>query len=292
MNRYESTKIVGFMGIVGNVFLLIIKFVVALFSHSQALIADAINSAGDIFSSLMTYIGNKIACVPSDDDHNFGHGKAEYIFSMLISIFMFFIAAKILVDSIISVVTKQEFIFSFYLVTVCIVTILVKLGLYLYAKKLYKSHANILIKASMKDHRNDMLLTFGTLISVMLGYFGIYFVDGVIGAAISVYILFSGLSIFLESYKILMDVSLDKNEVKEIVEFIKSKKNVLGVSNFHTVATGYKYVAILTIDVDGYLDTFSSHKIADDLEKDIAAKYRTIYRAIIHVNPIKVNRDK
>lgn len=292
MNRYESTKMVGFMGIVGNIFLLIIKFVVALFSHSQALIADAINSAGDIFSSLMTYIGNKIACTPSDDDHNFGHGKAEYIFSMLISIFMFFIASKILVDSIISVVMRKEFIFSYYLVLVCVVTILVKLSLYIYAKKLYKSHVNILIEASMKDHRNDMLLTFGTLISVIFGYFGIYFVDGIFGSIISIYILFSGLNIFLESYKVLMDVSLDKSEVKEIVHFIRKEKDVLGVSNFHTVATGYKYIAILTIDVDGNMDTFSSHKIADDLERKIANKYRKIYRAIIHVNPVKAERNK
>ena len=85
MNRYESTKRVSFLGIVGNVFLLIIKFIVAMFSHSEAMMADAINSAGDIFSSIMSYIGNKIACVPSDEDHNFGHGKAEYIYSLLIS---------------------------------------------------------------------------------------------------------------------------------------------------------------------------------------------------------------
>lgn len=108
MTRYESTKKVGFYGIIGNIFLLIIKFSVAFISHSQALIADAINSAGDIFSSLMTYIGNKIACTPSDDNHNFGHGKAEYIFSMLISVFMLFIASKILLDSFVSIITKKN----------------------------------------------------------------------------------------------------------------------------------------------------------------------------------------
>ena len=116
MNRYESTRKVGLLGIIGNIFLLIIKIGVALISHSQALLADAINSAGDIFSSIMTSIGNKIASVPYDDDHNFGHGKAEYIFSLLISIFMLFIAAKILIDSIISIITKEQFIFSYYLV--------------------------------------------------------------------------------------------------------------------------------------------------------------------------------
>ena len=72
MNRYENTKKVGFLGIIGNLFLFIIKIIVALMSHSRALLADSLNSFGDIFSSLMTYIGNKIASNPSDDGHNLG----------------------------------------------------------------------------------------------------------------------------------------------------------------------------------------------------------------------------
>ena len=286
MTRYESTKKVGFYGIIGNIFLLIIKFSVAFISHSQALIADAINSAGDIFSSLMTYIGNKIACTPSDDNHNFGHGKAEYIFSMLISVFMLFIASKILLDSVVSIITKKEFIFSYYLILVCIITILVKLTLYLYCKKLYKKHSNILINASMKDHRNDILLTMGTLTSIILGSFGYYFFDGIFGAVISIYIMLSGIGIFLESYKILMDVSLDSNDKEEIIKYIKSQKEIKKISDFHTIATGYKYIAIVTIYVDGSLSTFKSHEIADNLEQEIPKKYRKIYRVIVHVNPI------
>ncbi len=286
MTRYESTKKVGFYGIIGNIFLLIIKFSVAFISHSQALIADAINSAGDIFSSLMTYIGNKIACTPSDDNHNFGHGKAEYIFSMLISVFMLFIASKILLDSVVSIITKKEFIFSYYLILVCIITILVKLTLYLYCKKLYKKHSNILINASMKDHRNDILLTMGTLTSIILGSFGYYFFDGIFGAVISIYIMLSGIGIFLESYKILMDVSLDSNDKEEIIKYIKSQKEIKKISDFHTVATGYKYIAIVTIYVDGSLSTFKSHEIADNLEQEIPKKNRKIYRVIVHVNPI------
>lgn len=286
MNRYESTKKVGLFGIVGNIFLLCIKFVVALFSHSQAILADAINSAGDIFSSIMTFIGNKIACVPSDEDHNFGHGKAEYIFSMLISVFMIFIACKILVDSVTSIILKKEFIFSVYLVIVCIITILVKLFLYLYTRRLYQNHSNILIKASMKDHRNDMLLTMGTLLSIIMGYYGFYFFDGIFGSIISIYILISGLGIFLESYKILMDVSIEKEEKENIIKYILNNKEIKEVSDFNTVATGYKYIAIITINVDGNLTTFESHEIADNLEKNIPKKFKKIYKVIIHVNPV------
>ena len=259
MNRYESTKKVGIIGIIGNIFLLIIKFIVAIISHSEALIADATNSAGDILSSLMTYIGTKIAHTPSDEDHNFGHAKAEYIFSMLISIFMIFIASKILFDSIMSVIHKQEFIFSYYLIIVCVATIMIKFCLYLYCKKTYIKHKNILIKTSMKDHKNDIFLTAGTLISIMFGYFNIYFMDGIFGAITSIYILITGIGIFLESYKVLMDVSLDKKEKSKIMSFILKQNGILNVSDFFTVATGYKYIGILTIDVDGNLNTFTSH---------------------------------
>lgn len=285
MSRYESTKLVGIFGILGNIFLLIIKIIVAIISHSRALFADAINSAGDIFSSIMTYIGNKIASVPRDDDHNFGHGKAEYIFSLLISVFMIFIACKILVDSISSIISSKEFIFSPILIIVCILTIITKLILYIYCKKVYKIHSNILVKASMKDHKNDILLTTCTLISVILGYFGIYFLDGIVGSIISIYILISGISIFLESYKILMDISLNHEEKEQIIEYIKSNEQVLNVSDFNTIAIGYKYIAIITIEVDGNLNTFTSHDIADNLEQEIKENFKKIYQAIIHVNP-------
>ena len=292
MNRYETTKKVGMLGIIGNIFLLIIKIIVAYLSHSQALIADATNSAGDIFSSLMTFIGNKIASIPNDEDHNFGHGKAEYIFSLLISIFMILIAIKILLDSISAIITKQEFIFSYNLIMVCLITIIIKFGLFIYCRKIYKNHPNILIKANMNDHRNDILLTIGTLISIILGSYGIYFLDGLFGSIISIYILLSGISIFLESYKILMDASLDKNEKKEIIDFILNDEKVVDVSDLYAIPTGYKYIIILTIDIDGRLNTFTSHKIADKLEKQISKNFRKIYKVIIHVNPVKIPKKK
>ena len=84
MDRHNDVKRASILGIIGNLFLLIIKGIMGVLSHSQAMIADSINSAGDIFSSLMTYIGNKIASKPQDNCHNLGHGKAEYIYSLLI----------------------------------------------------------------------------------------------------------------------------------------------------------------------------------------------------------------
>ena len=90
--RYNDTKIASILGIIGNIFLLIIKGIASITTNSQAMLADTFNSASDIFSSIMTYIGNKIASIPQDKDHNLGHGKAEYIYSLLISITMILLA--------------------------------------------------------------------------------------------------------------------------------------------------------------------------------------------------------
>ena len=157
--KFILTKKAGIYGIMGNLFLFIIKTIIGFISHSQAMIADSFNSAGDIFASLMTFIGNKIASVPHDDDHNFGHGKAEYIFSLFISLSMILVASKLFYDSFITLVFGSQIQFSWILVIVCIATIIIKLCLFFYTKHAYKQHHNILLEANMKDHKNDCIVT-------------------------------------------------------------------------------------------------------------------------------------
>lgn len=180
-DKFKATKKAGIYGIIGNIFLLIIKAIVGFVSKSQSMIADSINSAGDIFASLMTFIGNKIASVPNDANHNLGHGKAEYIFSMFISISMILVSSKLLYDSIMTLILGSELKFSWFLVVVCIVTIITKLILYFYTKTAYKKHNNILLEANMKDHRNDCVVTSFTLLSILLTLLNIYWFDSVVG---------------------------------------------------------------------------------------------------------------
>ena len=177
MDRYKETRRAGILGIFGNIFLLIIKAIVGFVSGSQAMIADAANSAGDIFASLMTFIGNKIASEPQDETHNFGHGKAEYIFSLFISISMIIVALKLLYDSVFSLINSNRFESSIFLIVVCIITIVVKLCLFLYTNSLSKKYENVLLDANKKDHRNDCMVTTFTLISIILSFFNIYWFD-------------------------------------------------------------------------------------------------------------------
>lgn len=283
--KFKDIKNAGILGILGNIFLLIIKGSIGFASHSQSMIADAFNSAADILASLMTFIGNKIASEPEDYNHNFGHGKAEYIFSLFISISMLIVAIKLFVDALLSLINHAVFTFSWILVIVCILTILTKLALYLYTKAMYKKHGSILLKSSYQDHRNDCIVTTFTLVSVLLGNFGIFYFDGIIGIGISLWIFISGFSIFMESYNVLMDISLDEDTKTFILNLVAEHDNIKNVSHLYTVPTGYHYVVILTISVNGNMSTFESHELADHLEKDIEALEK-INKAIIHVNPV------
>lgn len=285
MERYKETKKAGLLGILGNIFLLIIKGTIGFLTNSQAMIADTANSAADIFASAMTTIGNKIASEPKDDSHNFGHGKAEYIFSLFISISMIIISFKLLYDSAISLIFKDYMNFSWILILVCIITILVKLSLFLYTNKLCKKYKNILLEANSKDHRNDCIITSFTLISTLLSLANIYWFDGIVGIGISIWIAYTGIKIFIESYNILMDESIDEDTKDLILHIIKNYEQVKNFDNLSTTPAGYQYVVVLTIYVDGNMSTFDSHTLADNIEKDINSLDK-VYNTIVHVNPI------
>ena len=275
---------VGICGVIGNIFLFLIKFFIGIVSKSQAMIADSINSATDIFASLMTFIGSKISSVPNDEDHNFGHGKAEYIFSMLISISMMALSVKIFYDSLVSVINNSKIIFSKTLIIVCIITILTKLGLYIYTKVINKEN-NLLVRANMIDHRNDILLTSLTLIAIILSYFNIYWFDGVVGMFIGIWIFLSSINIFIESYNILMDEAIDVDSKDLILAILKENKDIKRIGTLYSVPIGNKYIVVLTIYVDGNMKTNKSHAIADEMSETIVSIIPKIQNVIIHVEP-------
>ena len=282
--RFKVTKKAGIYGIVGNIFLLLLKAIVGFTSKSQAMIADSINSAGDIFASLMTFIGNKIASVPGDDTHNFGHGKAEYIFSLFIAISMIFVSLKTIFDAITTLFVGNEIIFSWWLVIVCVITIITKSLLFIYTKTMYKKYNNILLQASMEDHRNDCIITTFTLVSVILSLKGINWFDSIVGIGISAWICKTGIEIFIESYNVLMDISIDEKTKDIILDLVHAYKEVKSINEISSTPVGYQYIIFLTISVDGNMTTFDSHKLADDLEKNIIGIDK-VYKALVHVEP-------
>lgn len=286
--KFKDIKKAGLAGIFGNIFLLLIKGTIGLLTKSQSMIADSVNSASDIIASLMTFIGNKISSEPKDNDHNFGHGKAEYIFSLFISLTMILVSLKLFIDSITSLIKKEHFEFSWFLIIVCIITIITKFCLYLYTKKMFKKYDNILLKSNYQDHRNDCVVTTFTLISIIGGLYGIFWIDGVVGIGISLWILITGIKIFIESYNVLMDVSLDEETKETIMKLVKEHDAIKNCYNLYSTPIGYKYFVIFTIAVDGDMSTYESHKLANHLEKDVEALEK-IDKAVVHVHPTNMD---
>ena len=290
MERFNAANKASILGILGNILLLVLKASIGFISNSQAMIADAFNSFGDVLSSLLTFIGNKISSKKADDDHHLGHGKAEYIYAFLISIIMLVTSAMVIKGAIVTYLNHTKIDFSIYLIIICIITIVVKFGLYLYTREVGKKHHNILVEANSKDHRNDCFITMMTFISSILG---IYIVDIIIGIIISLWIAYTAIKIFKESYDVLMDKAMDDITEEKVLEIVKKHDEVLKIQHFNSTPVGYKYQISFTIFVDGNLSTFESHEIADSLEKEINKEIPEIYLSVIHVNPMNVKqKDK
>ncbi|MBQ8131462.1 MAG: cation transporter, partial [Bacilli bacterium] len=143
------------------------------------------------------------------------------------------------------------------------------------------------IKSNSLDHRNDCLLTTLTLISSILSKYSVPYVDGIIGIAISLWILRSAIEIFLESYDVLMDKAISEDAKEKVFEIIKRHPEIKKVIHFNSTPVGYLYQISFTIYVDGDMSTYDSHFIANSLEKEIDKEVDEVYLTVIHVNPIE-----
>ena len=198
---------------------------------------------------------------------------------------MIVVSFKLLYDSIKTLILGSELKFSWLLVITCLITIGVKLFLYLYTKTAAQKYDNILLNANMKDHRNDCIVTTFTIISVLLTLKGIYWFDSLTGIGISIWIGFTGFSFFIESYNVLMDISVDDKTKDLILDIVNSYQDIKEVHSISSSPVGYNYIIVIVICVDGNMSTFDSHSLADNVEKSVS-KLDNVYKTIVHVEPI------
>ena len=283
--KSNVTAKVGLVGILGNLFLFIIKIIVAVMSKSQAMLADSINSGTDILSSLMTLIGGKLAAEAPDKGHNYGHAKAEYVFSLIISLIMGYLAIKIAWDGAVSLIDRNVFEISWYLILVCVITMITKFFLYIYTHKIGEKNDDILILANAQDHKNDILVTASVLVGVIAAVFKIYWLDGIIAICIATRIFYVAIDFFVQSYTVLIDRSMDDVEIKEIESIIKTYKNIDHIDRITSKSTGKSFIVIVKVSVDGNMTVNESHQIAGKLKSDIM-KLKNVYDVVIHINPV------
>ncbi len=283
-NKNKVAKKIGIIGIISNIFLLCIKFVAGILFKSQGLIADSVNSFGDVFASSLTYVGGTISSKPEDECHDFGHSKAEYVATFLIGIFMIIVGGNTIYKGWESIINQDRFIFSPFLIAVPIVTILVKGILYIYTNKIGKQSRNSLVLANSKDHRNDVLISLGVLIGIIFGMYGYYFVDGLVGMLISIVIILTGISISKEAFDILIDRSIDAEISIKLKNKIIKIKGVNHIDSIKSTPTGDGYMLVVRISVNPEMIVRDSHEIAARIRESLRQE-DNIYDAVVHINP-------
>ncbi len=291
MERSNAVRRISILGFLGNIFLLIIKLSIGLSTGSQAMIADGLNSSGDVFSSVMTFIGNQISSKPDDSDHPYGHGKAEYIFSFIISfsfLFVAYIVFKNGVDGLISVRTVQ---YSVWLIVVAATTLIVKAALYLYAHRVGKKYNSLLALANSADHRNDLFITSLTMLSIICTYFQLHYVDAVVGILISLWIGYTGIKVLIASYHVLMDRALDDEILQRMRAQILAVKGVDHIDSVVARPIGEKFLMLIKISVDANLTIQAGHDISDQVKGSIM-DFEEVADVLIHLNPAQTHPQR
>ena len=291
MNRNVRIRQVAIAGIFGNILLLIAKLIVGFTTRSQSMIADGLNSAGDVFASVMTYIGNHISEQPGDEDHPYGHGKAEYIFAMIISFSLLLVAFSIFRFSLNALLNGNTFDYSIYLVIVAIGTIIIKFALFLFANKVGNEHNSLLAVANAEDHRNDMFITGLTLVSIIGGYFGIYFIDGIGGIIIAFWIAFTGFKIFISAYEVLMDTNIDEKLMIELSNVIEEIEGVDHIDAITAKPIGLSFLLIVKVSIDAHLSVYEGHEIASKVRK-LLEEVSNVEEVLVHVNPAQYHPER
>lgn len=284
MERNKHINRVAVAGIIGNVILLVSKLTVGFSAKSQTMIADGLNSAGDVFSSLMTLIGNRLSAQPGDEDHPYGHGKAEYVFSLIISLSLLLVAFSIFQRGINALSSKSSFVYSHWLVVVALLTILLKVLLYLYAQKIGKRFNSLLAIANAQDHRNDIFITGLTLISIVTGLYNLYIIDAIGAMLISLWIGFTGFEIFTSAYQVLMDQNIDPSIHNEMAIHVNSLEGVDHLDSITATPVGLNFLLIVKVSIDAHISVYDGHSIATNIKEELLT-FPNIEDVIVHVNP-------
>ena len=281
MQKINDVKKVSILGIIANTILLVIKLIVGIISKSQSMLADGIHSVEDSIASILSYIGANFSAKQKDNSHPYGHKKIEYVFSFLVAITMILSSLTIFKSIISNIVVVSKINFSIWLIIVCIINIVTKLILFVYAKTKYTKTKNILIKASMEDHRNDIFLTTSTLIGVTCGYFNIYIIDLIVGILIASRIVYIGLKIFIESFMVLIDTGLNNKKIKQIYTKVKKHTKDLKIIDILSKPIGNKYILIIKINTTNNIPIKRIKKEIKRIKKKLKQEFKYIYEVII-----------
>jgi len=286
--RESYGKFAGIIGILSNVLLCTAKILVGAISGSIAIIADGVNNLTDASSSVITLAGFKLASMPEDEEHPYGHGRIEYIAGMIVSVMIVVVGIELLKTSFGKILDPSPVEFSIPVVIVLVAAIFIKVWqsrFYIFVGRKIKS---LTLEATGTDSRNDVIATSAVLISLLVGKFSGVQIDGYMGCAVAAFIIWSGITLVKETISPLLGEAPDPEMVNSICEMATSYDGVLGIHDLvvHNYGPG-RVFASLHVEVDSAQNLLESHDIIDNMEKDIQRKLHIHITG--HLDPVKVN---
>jgi len=280
------------LSIILNIALLILKGVVGLLTNSQALQADAVNSAGDTISSLAILFGIKYALKPIDEDYHYGYGKMEALTSLFVGIIILG-STVFLWSSIIKTVISGKYSEpSVWALIAAVIAIGVKIFLYLKTMKVGKKINSIAVQTNAKDHRNDIIATVGTVVAIGLSLIGskagilsFRYAETVAAAITSIFIVKAGIDIISSSTKMLMDAAPDDETLDSLAATVNNCDGVEDIDWLKCRTIGRGLLVDVAVEVDPELSIKEGHEIDSNIIKTIHDKFKTVMEVQVQINP-------
>lgn len=286
--RESYGKLAGVVGIISNAILCAAKILVGIISGSIAIIADGINNLADASSSVITLAGFKLASMPEDEEHPYGHARIEYISGMIVSVLIVVVGVELIKSSASKILHPSPLEFSWSVVIVLTAAILLKIWQALFNIRVGKKIHSVALAATGADSRNDVISTSAVLISIIIGKFTGLQIDGYMGVLVALFIIWSGISLIKETMSPLLGEAPDEDLVNAIAEMATSYDGVLGLHDLvvHNYGPG-KIFASIHIEVDANSDLMEIHDMVDNIENEISKKLHILLTA--HMDPIRIN---
>ncbi len=290
-DKYDRKKVGYFSGLIGtslNVTLGVSKFLIGIFANSVSITADAVNNFSDAIYSFATVLGFKFSSAPPDKDHPYGHGRVEYITTLIISMMIMLVGLQFTKTSIERIISPEKIVMNKIGIAFLVVSIFVKLWMSLFNRKLGKAIDSSILRATSVDCLSDVFTTSVVLIAMIFADYTTFPVDGVVGLVVSAFILFSGFSLAKETVSELIGEAPSVELIKSVLTDIEKHKEILGIHNytFHTYGNNKK-IATVDVEVDSEMSLIKAHNLMSLIEKEIYEKYEIVL--VIHVEPVGGN---
>ena len=276
------------VGILCNALLFLAKLIVGIVINSVSVMADAFNNLSDAASSVISLVGVKIAARPSDKDHPFGHGRAEYISALLVAFVILEVGLSCIKSSFEKIFSPEAVNFSYISIAILVGSMLVKLWLSFFNRKLAKKTNSSVIRATATDSLNDVMVTGATVASILIFEFFEINLDGYIGIIVAILIFVSGINIIKDTVKPLIGEAPDPEICNALVEKVLSYDGIVGTHDLVIHSYGpSRSMASIHAEVPSDIDILFAHETIDRIERDVQSEMGIFL--VIHMDPIEVD---